>query len=331
MRMISRIAAVSAVLLSVGSATGQEKAPGVVVTQETYCRAESDRTFNNTTKLAGGVNRFFHFRAVTPLDNQTVVRMNRDTLYSAAIVDTSKGATITVPKMPAGRYCSVLLIDNDHYCPGVIYEAGTHQLPKDTKYLGVLVRIQLLKPTDPEDVALVNKLQDQFVIKAGSADPFPEPKWDAASLEKLTAAYKAEFDKYEKYPDGFMAARGKADEKLRHLACRRGLGPVSERARCLHQLQRPAAGQGAPHRDLQGAGEQRLLVHHRVRRGRIHEERQQHPEQVQHQDERGRHVHGAFRFQGRLRRRAEPARCERGLELPDAGLPAGEVRAGRQL
>lgn len=218
-RMTWRIAAVSAVLLSVGSATGQEKVADVVVTQETYCRAETDRTFNNATKLAGGVNRFFHFRAVTPLDNQTVVRMNRDTLYSAAIVDTSSGATITVPKMPDGRYSSVLLVDNDHYCPGVIYEAGTHELPKDTKYLGVLVRIQLLKPTDPEDVAVVNKLQDQFVIKAGSSDPFPEPKWDAASLEKLTAAYKAEFDKYEKYPDGFMSARGKADEKLRHLAC----------------------------------------------------------------------------------------------------------------
>ena len=190
----------------------------VKVTPETYIRAESDRTFHNTTKLAGGVNRFFHFRAVTPLDNQTVVRMNRDTLYSGAVVDTSKGATITVPKMPAGRYCSVLMVDNDHYCPGVIYDAGTHKLPEDTKYLALVVRIQLLKPTDPEDVALVNKLQDQFVIKAESADPFPEPKWDAASLEKLTAAYKVEFDKYELYPDGFMAARGKADEKLRHLA-----------------------------------------------------------------------------------------------------------------
>ena len=211
--------AILAGLLSVGSATGQEKAPGVVITQETYCRAETDRTFNNATKLAGGVNRFFHFRAVTPLDNQTVVRMNRDTLYSAAIVDTSKGATITVPKMPEGRYCSVLLVDNDHYCPGVIYDAGTHPLPEDTKYLGVLVRIQLLKPADPEDVKLVNSLQDQLVIRAGSADPFPAPKWDAASLEKLTVAYKAEFDKYEKYPDGFMAARGKADEELRHLAC----------------------------------------------------------------------------------------------------------------
>jgi hypothetical protein len=190
-----------------------------LVTRETYCRAESDRTFNNATKLAGGINRFFHFRNVTPLDKQTVVRMNRDTLYSPSVVDTSKGATITVPQMPDDRYCSVLMIDNDHYCPGVIYEPGTHELPRDTKYLGVLVRIQLLKPIDPEEVALVNKLQDQFVINAGSADPFPEPQWDADSLAQLTAAYKAEFAKYEKYPDGFMGPRGKADDTIRHIAC----------------------------------------------------------------------------------------------------------------
>lgn len=221
MRMTSLTVAASAILLFalVTLAQAQDKAPGVVVTQETYCRAETDRTFNNTIKLTGGVNRFYHFRKVTPLDNQTVVRMNRDTLYSPAVVDTSKGATITVPKMPDGRYCSVLLIDNDHYCPGVIYEAGTHQLPQHTKYLGVLVRIQLLKPTDPEDVKLVNSLQDKLEIKAESADPFPEPNWDAASIEKLTAAYKAEFAKYDKYPDGFMGARGVADEKIRHIAC----------------------------------------------------------------------------------------------------------------
>jgi len=47
--------------------------------------------------MAGGVNRFYHFRRPTPQDKQNVVRMNRDTLYSMGIVDTSKGATITRP------------------------------------------------------------------------------------------------------------------------------------------------------------------------------------------------------------------------------------------
>ena len=90
------------------------------VTTETYIRAETDRTFYNASQLSGGVNSMFSFRDVTPLDRQTVVRMNKATLHTVAVVDTSKGATITVPEMSAGRYFSVLLLDNDHYCPGVI-------------------------------------------------------------------------------------------------------------------------------------------------------------------------------------------------------------------
>jgi hypothetical protein len=189
------------------------------VTQKTYCRAETDRTFYNASQLTGGVNKLFSFRNVTPLDRQTVVRMNKDTLYTVALVDTSKGATITVPDMPAGRYFSVLLLDNDHYCPGVIYTSGKHELPRDTKYLAINVRIQLLHPDDPADIALVNQLQDQFVIQANSADPFPEPNWDKKSLAALTAEYNAEFAKFDLYPDGWMGKRGEADDAIRHLGC----------------------------------------------------------------------------------------------------------------
>ena len=121
----------------VQSETVDEK---VTVTSDTYIRAESDRQFSLIAKMAGGVNRFFHFRNPTPLDKQNIVRMNKDTLYSMAVVDTSQGATITVPELPEDRYVSVYLVDNDHYTPFVIYTAGTHELPGDTKYLGLGIR-----------------------------------------------------------------------------------------------------------------------------------------------------------------------------------------------
>ena len=76
-----------------------------LVTPETYIRAESDRQFGVVAKMAGGVNRFYHFRRPTPLDQQNVVRMNRDTLYSMCVADTTKGATINVPELPKDRYC----------------------------------------------------------------------------------------------------------------------------------------------------------------------------------------------------------------------------------
>jgi len=44
--------------------------------------------------FAGGkVNTWAHFRAPTAIDEQAVIRMNRDTLYSAILVDISKGDT----------------------------------------------------------------------------------------------------------------------------------------------------------------------------------------------------------------------------------------------
>jgi hypothetical protein len=188
------------------------------VTPETYVRAESDRQFGVVAQMTGGVNRFYHFRHPTSLDQQNIVRMNRDTLYSMAVVDTSQGATITVPELPNGRYASVLLLDNDHYCPGVIYSSGTHELPRDTKYLGIGVRIQIFNPTDIEEVSLVNKLQDQFAIQAQSADPFAQPEWDQQSLNALRAEYEKEFQKFAKYPSDWQGPRDKVNEQTRHLA-----------------------------------------------------------------------------------------------------------------
>lgn len=153
---------------------------------ENYIRAQTDRQFSEITKMPGGVNRFFHFRKPTPLDKQNIVWMNRGTLYSMAGVDTSQGATITVPELHKGRYASVFLVDNNHYCPFVIYGSGEHELMKDTRYLGVGVRIKIFDPEDEEEVALINQLKDQFVIEAASQVlPSPLP-WDLTSLKTLT-------------------------------------------------------------------------------------------------------------------------------------------------
>jgi hypothetical protein len=200
---------------------------GVCVTPETYIRAETDRQFGNVVGMAGSVNRLFHFRHLTPLDKQNVVRMNRDTLYSMGVIETSKGATITVPQLPADRYVSVYLVDNDHYCPFVIYTSGTHELPRDTKYLGVGVRIQVFNPKDSDEIALLHKLQDQFIITANSADPLPPFKWDLSSLKVLTAQYEKDSAQYDSWK-GMMGPRGKVDEKTRHIAAAAAWGLFPE-------------------------------------------------------------------------------------------------------
>jgi hypothetical protein len=69
----------------------------VAVNVDNFARAETDRMFGAIQQQAGGVNQWFHLRVPTPVDQQTVIRMNRDTLYSGAIVDISAGATLTIP------------------------------------------------------------------------------------------------------------------------------------------------------------------------------------------------------------------------------------------
>ena len=89
----------------------------ITVTNDNFVRAESNRMFAGLQAQAGGVNTWKHLRAPAPIDEQTVIRMNRDTLYGIAIVDITHGATVTVPD-PGGRYLSVMVVNQDHYITG---------------------------------------------------------------------------------------------------------------------------------------------------------------------------------------------------------------------
>lgn len=199
-----------------------------VVTPETFIRAETDRMFRDFAALTGGVNAFHHIRSPTPLDQQTVVRMNRDTLYSGAVIDASGGATITFPEIPDDRHVSLAIIDNDHYTPVVFLEPGIHQIPADTPHMFAAVRIQIFDPTDADEVALVNRLQDQFVITAANAAPLPPFDWDTASLDALRAQYEAEAAGFVNF-DGMMGPRGQVNEETRHVAAAAGWGLLPEK------------------------------------------------------------------------------------------------------
>jgi hypothetical protein len=161
------------------------------VSADNFARAESDLTFAALSAEAGGVNRFVHRRAPTAIDAQPVVRMNRDTLYSFAVVDLRDGAVVTIPD--AGeRYVSVMVVNQDHYINRVLHDPGEHRLTLaefDTPYVLVAARV-LLDPNDPADVTAVNAIQDRFAVDAGSAVPFELPDYDRASLDATRAALK---------------------------------------------------------------------------------------------------------------------------------------------
>ena len=78
-----------------------------------FARAESDVAIKKMYDIVG-LGTWFHLRAPTPLDRQEVIRMNRDTLYSSAVLDLSEPAIVIMPET-GGRYQSLQVISQDHH------------------------------------------------------------------------------------------------------------------------------------------------------------------------------------------------------------------------
>ena len=74
------------------------------VNADNFARAETHRMMAGLQRDAGGVNSFSHNREPAPVDKQTVIRMNRDTLYSFAVVDISAGRP-SPSRTPASATC----------------------------------------------------------------------------------------------------------------------------------------------------------------------------------------------------------------------------------
>jgi hypothetical protein len=152
-------------------------------------RAESDLYFGAVVRK-DGFGKFEHDREPTPVDKQTVIRMNRDTLYSGAVFDLDAGpATVTLPD-PGKRFLSMQVVDEDQYTPAVFYGAGKHTLSREqvgTRYMLVAVRT-LVNPADPRDIAEVHKLQDAIRVEQQSPGRFSTPQWDLVSQKMVRDA-----------------------------------------------------------------------------------------------------------------------------------------------
>ena len=190
----------------------------IVVGVENFRRAETNRMFFGMVRNAGGTNQFDHKLQPQSVDRdqQNVIRMNRDTLYTGGVVNITKGATLIVPD-PGERYISVGIYNQDNYVNNVFHEAGTYELTMaefDTPYVAVIARI-LVDASDPDDIAVVNALQHGFAVSAVSAEPFVLPNYDPDS-------YKRTFDALIELSRGLtnLAGMGGSKEKtnpVRHL------------------------------------------------------------------------------------------------------------------
>jgi hypothetical protein len=187
-----------------------------LVSVDNYVRAETARMFEGILAMTGGLNQFAHYRAPTAIDAQPVIRMQRDTLYSGAILDISEGATLTIPD-PGNRYMSMMVVNEDHYINEIFHSGGTYELTTDTfdtPYVHLSMRL-LVDPRNPEDLAEAHALQDALVVDAGSAKPYTHREYDEDSLKATTRLL---LELAEAIPDagGMFGPRAEVDA-IRHL------------------------------------------------------------------------------------------------------------------
>lgn len=160
------------------------------VTVNNFIRAESDLYFSVIALKEGGFGKFEHHRELSPIEHQTVIRMNRDTLYSAAVFDLEAGpVTITLPD-PGKRFMSLQVITEDEYSPPAVYAPVRHTVTRElagTRYVLAGVRT-LVDPATPGDMGKAHALQDSIKVDQKTVGRFEIPRWDTASQARVRNA-----------------------------------------------------------------------------------------------------------------------------------------------
>ena len=158
---------------------------------DNFTRAETDHYLKKRTD-DGFYGKIKHIPDPIMVDNQPVVRANRDTLYSYGVFDLTEPVTITMPNAD-GRFQSLRAINQDHYIVSNTYDAGTYVFSKEnvgTRYLYVAVRT-LADPDKPEDLAAARALQNEITWTQKDPGSLEIPDWNQEQLAKVRKAILA--------------------------------------------------------------------------------------------------------------------------------------------
>jgi hypothetical protein len=216
----------------------------IPVTLENYKVAESDFAFGGTVKL-GGENKLIHLPVKEfDLSKQVVVRMNQDTVYSGAVVDVSKGASISLPKTD-GRYMSAQITQNDHYVNDVFIGTGTYQIESDTDSDFVMVSVRTeIDLNDPADAEKVVALQQAIKLNVEGDKVFKQPNYNMDQLVKLRVRLANEALALDSL-NNMQGARGTVDDHLHLLGTAAGWGLLPDaNARYIGYVQEGGDGTG---------------------------------------------------------------------------------------
>ncbi|HDM8221155.1 TPA: DUF1254 domain-containing protein [Vibrio campbellii] len=149
------------------------------------------------------VNTYKHNRIPSSKGHQFVIRENEDTMYSHAILDVTKSATITMPDYD--EYAIVQVIDENHFTIAEVYPGQTLRLTPDMLSSGTHVflntRVAAADNHDPKALKRAHDYQNAIKLSAETRHPYVSKGFDEkevlaarATVQKLRPFIPKPFD-----------------------------------------------------------------------------------------------------------------------------------------
>jgi len=193
--------------------TSNAKSSPTIVTQENFVQAFTNMRYGAVIKKAGTVNKFFEM-PVPPSEpeKQFVVRMNRDTYYSFAIVDLSGGEVYVNIPTEAEKYVSIQIVDENHETQPMLYGSGRHKITAKTPHAFVIVR------------ALEDDVRRNLTVEASSPKPFEVKEWDMESFYKIDSIGNVDFSDGYDQSKAFGSPESGQTAYMNYVGCAGGWG-----------------------------------------------------------------------------------------------------------
>jgi hypothetical protein len=196
-------------LANAGTAIDEKEYKNTIpVTPENYTDVEAEVNFQKWVSR-DAMNKLFRLDRLTPAGPALTIRMNRDTLYSAALVDATDGFQVHMPDQ--GVYTSVLVLDQKGYSQEYIWQPGNHKISIDKAngdFVWVLFRTGLEKGMEkaleaqktvgisgmgskvwkakPYDKAQYQELHDRYMQEAIDTGIFLQYGYDSSRIDMKT-------------------------------------------------------------------------------------------------------------------------------------------------
>ncbi|MFV0447448.1 MAG: DUF1254 domain-containing protein [Vibrio sp.] len=165
------------------------------------------------------VNTYKHNRIPSSKDHQFVIRENEDTMYSHAILDVTKSATISMP--PYDEYAIVQVIDENQFTVAEVYPGQTLRLTPEMLSSGTHVFLNTrVAASDNRDAAALKKAhqyQDSIKLTSETSNKYVAKGFNEedvlagrAAVQKLRPQVPKPFDMFgnkgEVDPKSFIIA-----------------------------------------------------------------------------------------------------------------------------